>query len=119
MKKYKRSANGFVSWPKWQLFGFESDPEGSFSIHLGKIDKPCELFVNYEPIKPEGQVTAELHVHPGTKVHTFEDSVPMTRGSTGEKATWKTGTVIPPSPSATVFLRLENARVYAYELRPV
>ena len=119
MQTHVASGITFASWPKWRLFGFESDPEGSFSIHLGKIEKPCELFVNYEIIKPDGRVCAELHVHPSAKVHTFEDSVPMTRGATGEKATWKTGTVIPATPSATVFLRLENARVYAYELRPV
>ena len=78
---------------------------------------PTGSGVNYETIKPEGCVTAELHVHPAEKLHAFEDSVAMTQGGTAEKATWKTGTVIPATPSASVFLRLENARVYAYELR--
>lgn len=118
-KKYPGSGIGFVSWPKWQLFGFESDPEGQFRIHLGKIDRPSELFVSYEIIKPEGCVQAELHVHPSTTLHAFEDGVPMTRGSTGEKATWKSGTVIPATPSASAFLKLENARVYGYEVRPL
>ena len=41
----------------------------------------------------------------------------MTGNSTGEKATWKTGSVIPVTPAARVCLQLENARVYAYEVR--
>jgi len=45
--------------------------------------------LNYEIIKLEGCVRAEGSV----KVHTFEGSVPMTRGSLGEKAAWMTGTV--------------------------
>ncbi len=77
------------------------------------------MFINYEIIKPEGCVRSELRAHPGAALHAFEDSVPLTRGSTGEKAAWKTGTVIPPTPSASIFLRLENARVYAYEVRPI
>jgi hypothetical protein len=118
MKRHPGSAITYASWPKWQLFGFESDPEGSFTIHLGKITKPSELFINYEIIKPQGVVHAELHIHPSHKLHAFEDAKPMTAGSTAEKATWKTGTIIPPTESASVFLRLENARVYAYEVRP-
>ncbi len=60
-----------------------------------------------------------MHVHPATKLHPFEESVPLTRGSKAEKVVWKSGTVIPATPSATAFLRVENARVYAYEVRPV
>ncbi len=119
MKRHRESGITFASWPKWQLFGFEADPEGQFSIHFGEIKEPCELFINYEIIKPEGNVGVELHVEPATKLHTFEENQRLTKGSIGEKATWKTGSVIPPTPSATAFLRLENARVYAYELRPV
>jgi len=117
-KKLGGSGISFARWPKWQLFGFESDPEGSFRINLGRIEKPSEVFINYEIAKPDGCIHAELQTEGGVKVHTFEDSVPLTRGSTGEKAVWKTGAVIPPTPSATVFLRLQCARVYAYEVRP-
>ncbi len=116
-KRHTLSGIIFASWPKWRLFGFESDPEGQFTIHLGQIDKPSELFINYEIIKPEGRITAELHVHPNTPLHAFSDSVPLTGDSTGEKLVWKAGTVIPATPSASVFLRMENARVYAYEVR--
>lgn len=119
MKRHVRSGITFASWPKWRLFGFEADPEGSFAIHLGKIAAPSELFLNYEIIKPDGCVRAEVHTEGGVKAHTFEDSVPLTGSSIGSKATWKTGAVLLPTPSATVFLQIENARVYAYEVRPV
>ena len=117
LKRYPASGITFASWPKWQLFGFESDPEGAFRIHLGTITQPSELRLNYEIIKPEGCIRAEVHSEGGTKVHTFENSHPLTRGSIGETLTWKTGTLIPPTPSASLFLQLENARVYAYDVR--
>jgi hypothetical protein len=115
-KRHKTSGIGFVSWPKWQLFGFESDPEGQFRIHLGEITEPSEFILNYEIIKPEGCVLLEVHTEGGEKIHTFEDNSPMTTGSIGEKAIWKTGTIIPPTTSASVFIRMENARVYAYDV---
>ncbi len=117
MKRHKRSGITFASWPKWRLFAFESDPEGAFTINLGSVERPSELFLNYEITKPEGCVSAELRVHPDEKLRAFKDCVQMTHGGIGEKAEWKTGTIIPPTPSASVSLRLENARVYAYELR--
>jgi hypothetical protein len=119
MKRHVGSGITFASWPKWRLFGFESDPEGALNIHLGKIEKPSELFLNYEIIKPEGRVRAELRTEGDAKVHALDDCLPLTGDSTGAKVTWKGGTVIPPMPSATVSVQLENARVYAYELRPV
>jgi len=109
----------FASWPKWRLFGFESDPEGALTINLGPIAQPSELFVNYEVIKPDGSVRAEVQIGDGAKAQALEDSIPLTGDGVAVKATWTTGTVIPASPSATVTLYLENARVYAYEVRPL
>ena len=51
-------------------------------------------------------------------LYKFADNIRMTQDNTAEKVTWKTCTVIPVTTSASVCLRLENARVYAYELRP-
>ncbi len=119
-KQHTKSGITFARWPKWQLFGFEADPEGAFAIQLGALDKPSEIFLSYEVIRPEGCIRAEVGVHPGAQVkpHTFEDSLPLARGSTSEKVMWKTGAVIQPTPAAWLFLRLENVRIYAYEVRP-
>jgi hypothetical protein len=113
-----RTGITFASWPKWRLFGFESDPEGSLTVNLGRIEQPSELVVNYEVIKPEGCVRAQVQVDSDAKVHTLEDSLPLTGDSVGAKLAWSTGTVIPATEKATVTLHLENARVYAYEIRP-
>lgn len=120
MKQRTQSGITFARWPKWQLFGFEADPEGAFAIQLGALDKPSEVFLSYEVIRPEGCIRAEVGVHSDAQVkpHTFKDSLPLARGSTNERITWKTGTVIQPTPAAWLFLRLENVRVYAYEVRP-
>ena len=42
----------------------------------------------------------------------------MTGDSVSARAAWRTGTLIPATPSAVVSLKLDNARVYAYELKP-
>ena len=75
------------------------------------------MFLNYEIIKPEGVIRAEVQTDGAVPRHTFANCVPMTGDSVGEKATWSTGTVIPVTPAATVSLQMENARVYAYEVR--
>jgi hypothetical protein len=118
MKRHMRAGITFASWPKWRLFGFEADPEGSLTVNLGRIEQPSELVVNYEVIKPEGCVRAQVQIDK-VKVHALEDSIPLTGDSVGATLTWSTGTVIPASETAAVTLHLENARVYAYEARPV
>lgn len=112
-REHGADAITFASWPKWQLFGFEADPEGEFTIDLGTLDVPSTLYLNYEIIKPEGRVTVDAHIGDAT----LTDSVPLTRGSIGEAVAWPTGPVLPAGP-ARVTLHLENARVYAYEVRP-
>jgi len=118
LKRHQTSAITFARWPKWRLFGFESDPEGSFAINLGRVERPSELHINYEIIKPEGSVRAEVQTDGGAKAHSFEDCQPMTGDSVSARAAWRTGTLIPATPSAVVSLKLDNARVYAYELKP-
>ena len=115
--KHGGSGITFARWPKWRLFGFESDPAGTFRIDLGRIERPSEVVLNYEITKPDGCVRAELQ---GTSISArpLADAVPLTGNSTAVTVAWKTGTVIPPCASAALTLHLECARVYAYEVRP-
>ena len=114
--RHPASGITFARWPKWRLFGFESDPEGSFAINLGRINRPSEVVLNYEIIKPEGCVKAELRGD-GFEERKLADAVPLTGNSTGEAVQWRTGSVIPATPGASLTLHLECARVYAYEVR--
>jgi len=118
MAAHPRAGITFARWPKWRLFGFQSDPEGSFHIGLGRIEKPSEVVLNYEITKPEGSIRVELGGE-GIEGRTLEESVPLTGDSLGETVAWKSGSVIAPCASATLVLHLECARVYAYEVRPV
>jgi len=119
MRRHVGSGITFAHWPKWRLFGFESAPEGSFRIQLGAIERPSEFHLNYEVIRPGGSVRVEMQAEGVAKVHALDDSIPLAGNSTSEKAAWKSGAAIPPTPSASVVLHLENARVYAYEVRAV
>lgn len=117
MKHHARAGITYASWPKWRLFGFEADAEGGLTINLGRIERPSEIVLNYEVIKAEGCVRAEVQTEGGTKVRPFEDSVPLAGDALAARLTWKTGATIPPTPTALLSLQLENARVYAYEVR--
>lgn len=118
MARHVRSGITFARWPQWRLFGFESDPEGGFTIDLGEIARPSEVVLNYEIKAPDGCITAELRGE-GLQTRAREDCLPLTGDSTGEAVRWQSGSVIPPTPVAALALHLENARVYAYELRPL
>ena len=113
MARHPGSGITFARWPKWRLFGFESDPEGWFTIHLGRIEKPSQVRLNYQIIKPEGRIRAEL-TGDGLEKRGMEDATALTGDSLGEPVAWKRETVIPPTPAAHLRLHLENARVYAY-----
>lgn len=116
MAKHVRSGITFAHWPKWRLFGFESDPEGSFNIRLGRIDKPSQIVLNYEIIKPEGSIRVDLS---GEGVELRSLAAPLTGNSTGEILAWNKGDVVPATPNAYMTLFLKCARVYAYDVRPV
>ena len=113
--RYGKGGIGFARWPKWRLFGFESDPEGSFAIDLGPVAEPSELVLNYKT-KPGGAVRVELVDVPG---HALADAAPLSGDALEGPAAWKEGTVIPPSGERRVQARLhlDVATVYAYELR--
>lgn len=113
--RHGRGVIGFARWPKWRLFGFESDPEGELVIDLGPTDRPSELFLNYTTCA-DGAVRAELLDAPA---RTLAESVPLTGQSTAAPVAWKDGALLAASPDRNVRVRLHlaMATVYAYELR--
>jgi len=113
--RHGRGEIGFAHWPKWRLFGFESDPEGSFVIDLGVVDKPSELLLNYTT-RPEGTVRVEVLDTPG---RALAEAAPLTGQSIAAAAAWKDGTTIAASAGKSVRakLHLAVASVFAYEVR--
>ena len=121
--RYGEGGIGFARWPKWRLFGFESDPEGSFVIDLGPIDRPGELHLNYRT-KPGGAIRVELFEAGGPEPipgRSLADAAPLAGDGTAEKVAWKDGSVIAPTGGKSVRakLHLECAAAYAYEVRDV
>ena len=114
--RYGRGMIGFARWPKWRLFGFASDPDGSLTIDLGPISQPCELILNYTT-RPEGNIRVELL---DTPARSLDDALPLTGESTGAPAAWRNETVISPTEKHVLAkVYLEMATVYAYELKTV
>ena len=128
-----RQENGFYSvvglakWPKWRLFGYHADPEGSVDIEMGEILEPSELLLNYKAAC-EGNVRVQVFAREGRGDcqdipgrSDPADSVPLTGDSVGEVVAWKSGTVIHPVPGRRIVARLTlgNATAYAWDLRPV
>jgi hypothetical protein len=115
---------GFAHWPKWRLFGFRGDPEGTFDIDLGPVDQPSQLRLNYEADRG-GSIRAHLMLtSPDGSTNIEErsdaDAVRLTGDSVGQVVAWKGGDVIQPSGGrpVTARLSLECASVYAFELVP-
>jgi len=115
--RHGKGGIGFARWPKYRLFGFESDPSGHFTIDLGVIEQPSELYLNYKT-KADGAVRVELCDGTGKS---SDECVPLTGDSVNAKVAWKNGTVIEPSSGRRVLavVHLDVAGVYAYEVLPV
>jgi len=121
------STIGLARWPRWRLFGLQADPEGWIDLELGPSEAPCELLLNYRT-GHAGSVRVQLYDRvaradlgdiPGQSGE--DDVVPLRGDSLGEVVRWRTGSVIKPSEGRCLAARiaLENATVYAWELRPV
>ncbi|OPZ87860.1 MAG: hypothetical protein BWY76_00252 [bacterium ADurb.Bin429] len=105
---------GVARWPKWRLFGYTADPEGTLTLNLGEIPEDCILLLNYE-CDLAGSIRVEL---PGADGHALDDAVPLTGSHLAAPAAWKGETRIPARPGrqTTVKLHLERATVWAYEV---
>ena len=108
----------FAHWPKWRLFGFQSDPEGKLSLDLGPLKQPCRLVLNYE-CEPKGSVRAEITSQESRAV---EQAQPLTGQSLAACVAWKDGDILTPAPkggNVKVKLHMERATVWAYEVQLV
>jgi hypothetical protein len=107
---------GIARWPKWRLFGFQSDPEGTIDIDLGVVTEPSELLLNYTTRSTGGSIRVELV---GVEGRSLADSVPMEHDGVVQPVAWRTGTCIAPHPQSrlTARVHLQCATVYANELR--
>jgi len=108
----------FAHWPKWRLFGFQSNPEGKLSLDLGPLKQPSRLVLNYE-CEPKGSVRAEIA---GQDSRAVEQAQPLTGQSLAACVAWKDGDIITPAPkggNVKVKLHMERATVWAYEVQPV
>jgi len=119
---------GYLSWPKWRLFGFHADDEGELDIDLGILTEPSELRLNYEALYG-GNIRVEIHtLGKYQRRQDFknidgrfpEDCIPLTGDSLCEGVRWRGGRVIQPVEGQRVVARLhmQRAKVYAYEMRP-
>jgi len=108
---------GVARWPRWQLFGFRSDPEGTLSLRLDPGHRPYRLLLSYE-CDADGSLRVSLPEVPGREL---EKAVPLTGSSTGKTAAWEQGEVMLPNADGrpvTAKLHLDRASVYAWEVVP-
>ena len=83
---------GLARWPRWQLFGFRSDPEGTLSLRLDPGARPCRLLLSYE-CEAHGSIRVSL---PEVSRRELGEAVPLTGSSTGKVAAWEQGEVLLP-----------------------
>ncbi|MEZ5276749.1 MAG: hypothetical protein R3F07_10255 [Opitutaceae bacterium] len=108
----------YASWPRWRLFGFRADPEGSLELRLEGLERPCRLVLNYE-CDPTGSVRVAVS---GDEARSKERAVALTGSSLDAVVAWEGGDLLGPVPESgrmTLQLHLERATVWAFELRPV
>jgi len=113
---------GFVKWPKWRLFGFRSDPQGTVPLYI-RLSAPCEFMINYE-CEPNGSVRAELPAIGAVSAvegRGLDDAIALTGDSLSSPLTWQNGTMIQPGEDdglIKIVLHLDRATVYAFEVVP-
>jgi hypothetical protein len=107
----------YASWPKWRLFGFRADPEGTVEIRLGKVAAASRILLNYE-CDPSGSIRIEVL---DTKNRGLESALPMVGESLARPAAWMDGETLKPTAGdgeVTLRLHMERATVWAYEVVP-
>ena len=112
-----RSRIGLARWPKWRLFGFEADPEGGLTFEAHAPNVPSDLCLNYK-CEPGGHIDIKLTDNKGGQV--FDRAQTLTGDGTETKVVWKNNALHGPAVGRPlwVHLSLDQAGVYAYDLRP-
>lgn len=113
---HEQSGITFAKWPAWRLFGVEAMPEGVLKISLGHITVPSEIYLNFQAIRPDGRIRAELEADE-IVVCSLAESRPLTGSSLSAKIAWTNGTLVPAATKARLTLHIQNARVFAYQVK--
>ncbi|NLE46026.1 MAG: hypothetical protein GX620_15005 [Chloroflexi bacterium] len=128
---------GVARWPKYRLFGLEADPTGYVDLDLGIIERDSELVLNYTT-RAGGSITVELlgnhltqpggylAVAPLSDFQTLEghsrgEAIPLDSESVDQVVAWRGGAVLrgDAARAVTARLHLEQATVYAFDIRPM
>lgn len=117
---------GLARWPRWRLFGFQSEPAGVMEIDLGALDRPSELVLNYKA-GSQGMLQVQLFARAGRGDKAAingrsepEACVPMTGDTLAGAVLWKDGARVDPVPGKRLVARIvmDDAALYAWEWRP-
>lgn len=107
----------YASWPRGRIFGLKSQLEANLRINLGRITQPSRLYLNLSTDRHDSVVHADLWS--GTEnIHSFADCLPITGDHAAVALAWNHTDIILPGDPVKINLRLRDATVYAYELRP-
>jgi len=108
---------GLARWPKWRLFGFQADPEGGLTFETHAPDGPSDLYLNYA-CEPDGHIDINLTDNTGAEL--LDTAQRLTGDAVEGKVTWEKNALHGPAVGRPlwVHLNLNQAGVYAYELRP-
>jgi len=110
---------GLAHWPKDRLFGFWADGPGALDLDLGVLRTASELVLNYEAETRHGSIRVEIL---GVDGRSAGDCCPLVSSAFDGIVRWQTGAVVLPDHAGrrlTARLSMENATVYAFEVRPV
>lgn len=105
---------GRARWPKWRLFGFESDPYGEVVLNLPSPSSLQSLRLNYET-RNGGSVRVEVMNAKGDAIK-FSD--PIGGSSFDAPVIWGGKASIPQTDEDRLWLRivLDQATVWAFDL---
>ncbi|MCJ8330900.1 MAG: hypothetical protein HRT89_03550 [Lentisphaeria bacterium] len=108
---------GIARFPKFRLFGFRGNPEGTVCLKPEIPDAPWDLLLNYKCDK-DGYVNVGLFDEAGEKK--FSQTIRLEGDAAAETVQWDEGAkaAIEKGGKFCIKIDLRHATVFAYELRP-